>query len=97
MKRRDNDHSCPTRAEASDSAADSSMGVDEAADVLSRPEAPDEEMEGAELSSSSTSTQQTAAVPLTHSEPSEPSSTSSPARQPSTEVEDEDTGAGQTL
>lgn len=93
MKSRANNHSCPARAEASDSAADSSMRVDEAADVLSRPEAPDEEMEGVELNSDST-TQQTAAVPLTHSEPSEPASSSSPARQPSTEDEDEDTSAG---
>lgn len=89
MKSRANNHSCPARAEASDSAADSSMRVDEAADVLSRPEAPDEEMEGVELSSSST--QQTVAIPLTHSEPSEPASSSSPARQPSTEDRDEDT------
>lgn len=93
MKRRDNNHSCPTHA-ASDSAADSSMLVDEAADALSRPEAADEETEGVELSSS---TQQTAAVPPAHSEPSEPASSSSPARQPSTEDEDGEACAERTV
>lgn len=94
-RRRDNCLSCPTHTEASDSAADSSMRVDEAAsEVLSKPEAPAEETEDVEMSSSSSSsssTQQTAAVPLTHCEPSEAASSSSPARQPSTEDEEEDT------
>ncbi|XP_075905621.1 TIMELESS-interacting protein isoform X1 [Nelusetta ayraudi] len=83
--------------EPSDSAVDSSMCVDEAADVLSRPDAPDEEMEGSESSSSISSTQQTAAVPLRDSEPTEPASSSSPARQPSSEDEDGDSSAGHTL
>lgn len=54
------------------------MCIDEAADVLSRPEAPDEEMEDSE--SSSISTQQAAAVPLRDSEPIEAASSSRPAR-----------------
>lgn len=53
------------------------MRVDEAADVLSRPEAQDEAMEDEELScnssSSSSNTQQTAALPLSHTEPSDSS------------------------
>lgn len=64
------------------------MCVGEAADVLSWPEAPDEEMEG---------TQQTDAAPLRDSEATQPASSSSPGRQPSTEDEDGDTSAARTL
>lgn len=86
-----NKYSCPTCAEAIDSAADSSMCVDETADVPSHPQ---DEVGTVELSSS---TQQTTAVPLIQSEPCEPASSSSLARQPSSEDEDGDTSAGRTL